>query len=424
MKKEDLKISFDQIKPSESAKKRMLDNILSHSDRKKGTFMTLFNFKKAIPALALVTVIAGGLLAYSMLGENSFMLRENNHYDSAPEYNSVTDDVGSGREDAVAPLLDQFQIDDRHYMLLFDDLRVDYGLPATVSENDIGEKITDITVSPDKNMIGSEVYSYIPAGGEAIVAVKKDNGYQLFRFFTFESYNNNQDEDSVEYLKLYGINKADDIAKIQFIGHSEQSKLEGRTDILGEITNRDEIARFYGFYSVLKNSSNKYFDRLFNYNNTGTGNKGIEIDTAVPNTVTTPPDYVDPDPVKPADQMGYGEDLPMDIASDRVDAVVDLPLKITEDESVSISGNTPTSNDDAGTVSPPHGIMDMGDTGSGSTEPSQGSAANALVNPITIRIYNQNGVYFDSVYYKNFGFISRYEVSKDFADFIGKYINE
>jgi hypothetical protein len=370
VKKEDLKVSFDQIKPNESAKKRMLDNILNHSNRKKGIFITSFNFKKAIPALALTVVITGGLFTYNILSGN-------HNYNSLPEY-GVTDSVGQGREDAVAPLLNQFKIDDKHYILLSDDLRADYGLLATVNESDVGEKIADITTSPDKSLIGSEVYSYTLTGGEAVVVVKKDNEYQLFRFFVFESYNNNQDEDSVKYLELYGIDKADDIAKIQFIGHSEQSKLQGITDIRGEITDRDEIARFYSFYSVLKNSSDKYFDRLFNYNGTDSGNKDVEMDTAAP------------------DQIGYAEDLSMDAESNRTDVAEDLPLIIT----------------------------DKGDTGSGTVQPSQGSAGNALENPITIRIYNQSGVFYDSIYYINIGFISRYEVSEDFTDFIDKYLDK
>ena len=39
----------------------------------------------------------------------------------------------------------------------------------------------------------------------------------------------------------------------------------------------------------------------------------------------------------------------------------------------------------------------------------------------TIRIYNRNGIYYDSMYYANIGFINRYEVSKEFADYLDKY---
>lgn len=424
MKKEDLKASFDQIMPSEFEKKRMLDNILNHHDRKKGISMPLYNIKKAIPALVLTVVIAGGLLAYNIV-------QKNNNYDSKPEY-GVADDAGLGREDSAAPLVNQFQIDDRHYILLSDDLREEYGFPVTVNESDIGEKITDIAKSPDKSLIGSEVYKYIPAGGEAVVAVKKDSEYQLFRFFVFESYNNNQDEDSIRYLELYGINKADDITKIQFIGYSEESKLQDRMNIRGEITDRDEIARFYSFYSALKNSSDKYFDRLFNYNgnNNGTnsGNRDVEFDTVAP------------------DQTGYGEDMPMSTASARANIAEDLPLPITNEgeaagttgkaggarASGGVSADTPVANDTTAVTAPSSGIMDMGTTvsgsgttaGSGSTEPGKGPAGEALANPITIRIYNQKGVYYESVYYINIGFINRYEVSEDFAGFIAKYLGK
>ena len=344
MKKEGLKTSFDQIKPDEVTKKRMLSNILNYSDRKKENSMALFFSKKAIPALALTVVIATGFITYSVLSGRF-------NYNTPPGYIG-TDSAEHGREDAVAPLLNQFQIDNKHYIVLSDDLRADFGLPATVNEADIGDKITVITKGPDKSLIGSEVYSYIPAGGEAIVAVKTGDEYKLFRFFTFESYNNNQDEDAIEYLKLYGIYKPDDIARIQFIGHSEESKLQGRMDILGEIADRDEINKFYDFYSALRNSSEKYFDKLFNYSSTGQGSKEVETD-------------------------------------------------------------------------PFAGMMDMGNAGAGSdsVEPSRGAAGDALANPVTVRIYNQNGIYFDSMYYKNIGFISRYEVSQDFADFMGKYLN-
>lgn len=419
MKKEDLKNSFDQIKPSESAKKRMLDNILNHSERKKGIFMTLFGSKKAIPVLALTLVIAGGLLIYNQL------LRKHN-YGSSLTYN-VENDVSMGREDAIAPLLNQFQIDGRHYILLSDELRADYGLPAVVSEKDIGDKITDITTGPDKSLIGKEVYSYIPAGGEAVVAVKKDNEYQLFRFFTFESYNNNQDEDSVKYLALYGIDGADDIAKIQFIGHSEQSKLQGRTDISGEITDKGEIERFYSYYSVLKNSSDKYFDRLFNYRGTDSGNKGIEVDIVEPDELN-PPDAIEPNVIAP-DQIGHSEYRPRDMASenmasDRIDIAEDLPLEIAAKSGAGVvSGDTPEVNI-VPPVNPSHGMMDMGNTESGVSKPGQGSSSAALENLVTIRIYNQRGVYFDSPYYIDFGFISRYEVSEDFAGFMSKYLDK
>lgn len=412
MKKEDLKVSFDKIKADQFAKKRMLDNILNHSVRREYKTMKLFNYKKVIPVMALLIVIAGGLFTYRMLSGNPDY--------NMPEYN-VTDDMA--REDAVAPLLNQFKIDDKHYILLSDDLRQEYGLPDTVNQDHIGEKIADITEGPDKSFIGSEVYRYIPAGCEAIVAVKKDNEYLLFKFFTFESYNNNQDEDAVRYLALYGINSADDISKVRFIGHSEQSKLQGIPDIRGEITDRDEIARFFSYYSALKNSSDKYFDKLFNFSDTNSGNsnKGIEIDPAVP---VTPPDPVEPDMTAP-DQIGDRKDLPMDRPSGRTDIAEDLPLRINYNntDAAFTNSDTPAGNDTPVSYRPSHGMMDMGGE-PGAVAPSQGSSGQALSNSVTIRIYNKSGIYYDSEYYINMGFISRYEISKDFAGFISKYLNE
>ena len=67
MRKEDIKASFDNIKPDETAKSRMLDNIINHSYRKKEHIMTSFKFKKAIPALAMIVVIAGSVLTYNLI---------------------------------------------------------------------------------------------------------------------------------------------------------------------------------------------------------------------------------------------------------------------------------------------------------------------------------------------------------------------
>ncbi|NLM11679.1 MAG: hypothetical protein GX213_13055 [Clostridiaceae bacterium] len=400
MRKEDLRASFDRIRPDESAKKRMLGNILNQYERKKGIIMP-FSLRKAIPALAIIVVVTGGLLTY-----NNLIVGKNNNL---PYEYGIADNGDMAREDAIAPILNQFQTGNRHYVLLTDDLREDYGLPVLIDNNDIGEKITDITISPDPSLIGSEVYSYIPAGAEAIVAVKRNNEFQLFRFFTFESYNNNQDEDAVEYLKLYGINRAGDIAKIQFIRHTEHSKLRGYTDVIAEITDRDEITGFYSYYSMLENSSDQYFDSLFNFK--GTSYEGIDVEI----------DPVMPDMAAP-DRIGYGTDLPLDITPEQEGTAYDLPLIITEDGNNGFSPNdSPVSSGSSPSGS---GMMDMGNTVLGSVEPSHGSVGDALANPITIRIYNQNGIYYDSPYYRNIGFISRYKVSDNFKEFIAKYLDE
>lgn len=400
MRREELKASFDNIKPDEYATKRMLDNILSHTGKEKK--MAKYNFRKVVPALTMAVVIAGSLLFYRMLP----MTNEDNL--SPPQTELVSD--SAAREDMAAPLLNQFQMGDRHYFIMSDDMKTEYGLPAEINENDIGEKIAKITKGADQSLIGCEVYFYKPAGSEAVVAVKKDDSYQLFQFLSFESYNNNQDEDTIEYLKLYGINKAEDIAKIQFIVHSEQSKLEGRLDIRSEITDLGEIARFYDYYSVLKNSSDKYFERLYNHRPGNVPGIDVEIDIQAPDVA--PPDTTAPEAAPDAiDPVKY---VPRTLPETQAQIAEDMPL-VREEYS---SADTPVSSNE--------GMIDMGDTvsntGAGSVAPSRGSGTDALAGPVTIRIYNQNGVYFDTYYYRNIGFISRFEISQEFADFLQGYI--
>jgi hypothetical protein len=396
VKKEEFKSSLSKIEPDQAAERRMLNNILSHSGKEQ---KMKFNYRKAIPALGLAIVIAGSILAYDIMQGK----------DTVPSPDFLPGEAADAREDMAAPLVNQFQIEDKHYILLFDDLRAEYGLPLRIDESDIGSKITTITNSVDPSLIGSEVYRYEPAGSEAVVAVKKDDSYQLFKFFNFESYNNNQDEDAVEYLKIYGIDSAEDIAKVQFIVYSEQSKIEGRLDVRGELTSRDEIAEFYRYYSVLKNSSDKYFERLFNYKPDGNQGIDIEVDAGVDipdQTRPMPPDAVqdivhpNPGSIDPApDHIGYAEDMPL---VNSVDA---------QNETVE-SRSTP--NDE------PKGMMDMGnaDPAMGATSSSQGSTGNALADPVYIRIYNNSGIYLETIYYKNIGFISRHEINKEFADFL------
>lgn len=478
MKKEDLMNSFGMIKPDEAAKKRMLENILhragQHDGRKVDGRRARNVFYRVVPAFALTAVVAAGILIYAA----KWGARE------LPQNNAPGTATDMMREDAPAMFIDQFQIDNRHYILLTDDLREDYGLPATVDESDIGEKITDIGSSPDKSLTGRGVYRYVPAGCEAVVAVRKDEGYQLYRFFTFESYNNNQDEDAIEYLKLYGINSAEDIARIRFIGHSERSKELGITDIRGEITDREGVTRFYEYFSALKNSSDKYFDKLFNFSSAPAGNNSIEIDTGISSGnssfeidiaerermaarepaqgVAVPPDAVGPGAAAKGQcgdsDIGFASDMPMQVApaSPAIpDYAEDMPL-ITNGTAriypapadTPVNANTPVSSDAPATAYAPvpadtsvssddsftayptvpakpsaarssGGIlMDTGDGMPGSVQGSPGSVGNALENAITIRIFNKNGIYFDAVYYRNIGFINRYEISEGFAAFI------
>jgi hypothetical protein len=424
MKKDDLKAAFDQIQPGPDTEKRMLSKIINGQDSRKESAMKRLSIKRLIPVLGLVIIIAGSLLIH-----NSLPGRDNGLFPEGEIGDVQTDDLGA-REDMVAPLINQFRLDDRHYIQLHEELREEFDLPAHVTEEHIGDKIAEIQSTPDESLIGLEVFEYIPAGGEAVVAVKKEDGYQLFNFFTFESYNNNQDEDAIAYLKLFGINGPEDIKTVQLIEYSEESKIEGKLNIVGELTGSDEINQFYKYYSVLKNASDKYFEKLFGYQpSSDPGNvttdpapdMDIEMSApdagAAPDAGSAPDTDIAPDAVNtavdtPAQASYGGTTVDEPVAQDLPAVAEDMPLNLDE----------PVSSDSSASSS---GMMDMGDTGnsqSGSVPPSQGSAGDALANPIGVRIYNKNGVYYETMYYRNIGFLSRYEVSKEFADFLASHM--
>jgi hypothetical protein len=396
MKQEDLKKSLGYIEPNEKAEQRMLQHILqSTSQKKEERNMKLFIYKKGIPALTMVLVLVAGIFLYdSMTKDNETRLSET--------------DLRGSQEDSVAMIQNQFQIGDQHYMLLSEEQRAAFSLPDTITEKDIGEKITAITTSVDDHLIGSHVYEYLPAGGNAIVAVKKDNEYKLFKFFQFESYINNKDEDVKAYLELFGINNPKDIKKIQFIGHSEEAKIEGREDIISEITNLEKIQQFFQFYAILKDSSKEYFDKLYNYH------PSSQPQTVVPDESKGSPEEQEKstvEPVLPPDQLR--ENPPPD-------GVVTEPTQAEDSIGIDLNGkDTPITNTNP---SAGYDYVDNGKTSSESTSGSEGNAGNALANAITIRIYNQFGVYFETVYYPNLGFISRHRVNEEFASFLAEFL--
>ena len=67
-------------------------------------------------------------------------------------------------------------------------------------------------------------------------------------------------------------------------------------------------------------------------------------------------------------------------------------------------------------------MMDIGETGVETVTANQGSAGAALENAVTIRIYNKNGIYYDTIYYPNIGFISRYKLGDNFKAFLNSYV--
>lgn len=309
MKEDELKKSFESLKPSYGAKQRMLENALNNSNDKTPS-MFIYT-KRAIPLLILVLVL-GGTLTFYNLNKKGY----------------VNDDFLI--EDNIARVTNQFKIENKTYNILSESEKAEFKFPNTINDSDIGDKLTTISTSVDETLIGKAVYRYFPAGCDGIVAVKVDNKYKLFKFFWFDSYINNKDEDTKAYLELYGINKGEDISKVQFIRNGNS--------VINEITDKSRILEFYDYYSIIPDSSDKYFNKLFNYKKSK--------------------EQVEPE-------------------------VKDVPS--------SIPG-------------------------------SEGFVGDALGNSVTIRIYNQKGVYFNSEYYPNISFISRHEVNEDFKRFLDEYV--
>ncbi|MDD2418466.1 MAG: hypothetical protein PHR24_04395 [Oscillospiraceae bacterium] len=389
MKRKDIKRAFDKVEPDERKKELMLENILNHkhsgSDR-KSLFATPF-FKLAVPLAAALVLVIGGVLVYNNMPQKELPLKSPYGKEGSSDVGGVITDDIAGREDMVAEIRDQFRMENKHYMVMSDEMKAEFGFGA-LGTSDIGEKISTITNSVDAGLIGCEVYRYIPADCQAVVAVKKDDGYRLFKFFNYESYNNNQDEDADAYLKLYGIKGAADISKIQFLTTSDQPlKPYGLT---GEITELSDKKTFYDYYSVIKNSSDQYFEKLFSYR------KEITEQTVEGGSVMPSPEDA---PDRPTADYGADEYNP---GVGQVDIAYDLP-RIGQDD-VGVAYDT------------------AGNAGS-SVAGNTGSARNALSDSVILRIYNNSGVYFEAPYYKNIGFISRHQVGPDFAEFLKGFIN-
>jgi hypothetical protein len=368
MKRENIKKSFDNLEPSDETKQRMLNKILDHSYNER----KLINVKTAIPVLVIAIIFIGALTLHNSNKETVSIMR-------GGTFNGPNREIDNN----AARITNQFKIENKTYNILSESEKKEFQFPKIIDKTDIGDKITTITISVDENLKGKEVYRYLPAGSEAVVAVKIGEGYKLFKFFNFDSYINNQDEDVKTYLQLYGINKGEDISKIQFVDYKgeavktkdkmqEAAAMPEKSDIISEITDRQKIMEFYNYYSPIKNSSDDYFNKLFNY-------KSLEHKPKVNSeSEVLPPDY---------------------------------KINTSADNTVTSNVQSPSAIDNGEVKDAPE-----------STPPSEGSAINALSDSVTIRIYNNSGVYFDSEYYPNIGFISRYKVSTEFEDFLKDYI--
>lgn len=408
MKSEDIRKSFDPVVPDDIQKQRMLRRVLDHTAA-SGSKPARRWPMRTITAMAGIIIVVAGTAAYLLWPHQT----EGPGIGLLTPSAAVGDTAGGdaadadGRQEdfAAAPILHQFQMSGRQYILLDQTYASAFGLPEAPAPAEIGEKLTDITDATDKTLVGSGVYRYLPAGCEAVVAVRTGDSYQLYRFFTFDKYVNNADEDAAVYLRLFGIQAAADIAKIEFIRYSEQAKLENRTDVAKVLADTAGIAQFYQYYSVIKDSSAEYFDRLYNYRG-NLASQGAAL----------------PEPEEPR------TDLPPDYQPSSVSNGDIVVMPAPADSPAAYANDTPAPADSTAAYADDTPARTAYDTGSaGATEGgyaagSAGSAGNALADSVTIRIYNRAGLYYDTIYYPHLGFISRHQVTEEFADFLQTYL--
>lgn len=382
---------FDQLTPDEYQKQQVW-NLIQQKQQATRPHPLRLGLRIAVPALSLALVAAVSLWSLGLFSGKpnpQSLISPPGQSDNAGRPDTA--EIGTdGRDLATAPLL-QFTLKGRVYHQMHSDWIKQFGFDPTVTDQQIGDQIATIDTAADPALKGKPVYAYLPAKAEAVVAVRLDSGYQLYKFLHFKSYENNQDEDAIEYLKVYGMDSADDIAAIRFIGYSEQAKLENRTEILAEVTDRAEIEKFYQYYSALKNASDQYFETLYSYRASVTPSRpGADVPPP-----DLPPDYIPqltPEPDRQAPSSN----------------AADTPARAQDADSGMVDyGNT------TGTA---------GDSSPGSIPGTTGSAAGALANAQTIRICAKSGLYFETIYYPNIGFISRYQVPAELAQWLAAYI--
>lgn len=257
-----------------------------------------------------------------------------------------------------------------------------------------------------------KVYRYLPAGCDAVIAVEKNGEISLFQFSSFISYMENRDEDFIAYLELYGIHNADDIKEVQLLHYSEDMKVNGTNPLIVDtnLVSEEELSAFYERFSVLKESSSKYWALLYAQNQPTAPSSSLP--TPKPSyTEDLPTDYGEVYEALPTDYEMY-EELPPDrVYTYEIDPVQPqtsaTPFSPLPTPSPSYSEDFP----------PDYG----GEGGSYS-----GSTGDALDNVLYLRVIGRNGLYFEMPYYPNIRFLSRYELSEEIfntpLDGLGKFM--
>ncbi len=436
MKSEDIKQAFSEIEPTREQTQRMWEGIAAKQPQRRRQPL----LRMALPAFALAAALLAGGIYYASKDREQpqTLLPENGTTNSAaaPPADAMGGDKAAGetavdrqgaqQEGEMAWAQHIFSLDGRQYYLLDSQTAAAFGWKQAVDAADIGTKLGTVRMgAPDGKPLSCEVFRYKPAGCDAVVAAAQGEGYQLYRFVAFESYNQNKDQPAADYLELYGIRKAADLAKIQVIGYSEQAKLENRVDIHKEITDRATLRRFYDYYSVIPDGSAAYFQKLFGNTPSDPGTVTGYSDPATPPDRLPQRDVIEPMTERSETSLppdaALGHDAPLTNAAD-------LPADYGTDSVTAASGavppipapDLPDTNNASDTPAVMPGYDPGGSAGSSSSNP--GSAENLFADSVTLRIFGQNGLYFETVYYPHMAFLSRHAVNAAFADFLAELL--
>ncbi|MDF2567299.1 MAG: hypothetical protein K0R90_755 [Oscillospiraceae bacterium] len=308
MNKNELIESIDKVVPNDVQKQRMLRHVLKNKTMGLKNKITIKRTILACTGLALVIMTAWIFTNF----KNTQNLNTADNRDSSTvqdqkeQQNAIgqkapqnqTDDLPAkdsgtqgneaetpedGTDMAIGKIVNVFVFSGREYRILSQDSLKTFGFSEMIDKKDIGSLITTIKSGSnrtydDKSLVGSKVYEYKPVGSQAVVVVNQKGKNELYMFSSFISYQQNQDEDASEYLKLYNIKSEQDISKIEinsFAGPEER-------DPNKTIEDRDLIAKYYKGYKNLKNSSDEYFKQLYKPSQ----------DNSLPK-VDVPPDYGD-----------------------------------------------------------------------------------------------------------------------------------
>lgn len=263
---------FEGMGPGADLRRSMLEKLLKEAERQREDAPSHKQGSRLRPVGRRWLRHAGGLAAALLVVCGGVWLALVGQKNRAPTFD-VMSEMSSFAE--TARLTDEFVWKGRSYSLVSSQaLLLEWMEPAEergdgldsgsgrepliLSPEEVGGLLGRVEEGADRTLDGCPIYEYLPVGCEALVAVQRDGVYQLFRFSGFLSYRDNRDEDMSAYLELYGVTGPESLRRVEFYTYPDPFS----TKKVGELTDSQALARFYGLFSQLTASSEAYFKAL------------------------------------------------------------------------------------------------------------------------------------------------------------------